>query len=190
MQTTLGDGHGSMSFENSMEPYAQLVRSLLPRAASVSLFDNSGKLLWSSAASTNPDLFALVLQAIAHIEDTPSKKGDGDGQHCALPDDVPAYLFWLRDATRQCRRHRRRGLQPAQGRCRRAAVLLCPRSPEARARAAAPRPAGARRHRHAQRVADRARQGPGTAAVGHRQSSAGERRRRPAEPARPTRPAT
>ena len=35
-----------------MEPYAQLVRSLLPRAASVSLFDNGGKLLWSSAANT------------------------------------------------------------------------------------------------------------------------------------------
>ena len=25
-------------------------------------------------------------------------EGDGDGQHCALPDDGPAYLFWLRDA--------------------------------------------------------------------------------------------
>ena len=63
-----------MSFENSMEPYAQLVRSLLPRAASVSLFDNTGKLLWSSAASTNPDLFALVLQAIAQLEG-PLEKG-------------------------------------------------------------------------------------------------------------------
>src|SRR5689334_20518232 len=82
-----------MTFENSMEPYAQLVRSLLPRAASVSLFDNAGKLLWSSAASTNPDLFALVLQAIAHIE----TDHDGVGQHCALADDGPAYLFWLRD---------------------------------------------------------------------------------------------
>jgi diguanylate cyclase (GGDEF)-like protein len=83
-----------MTFENSMEPYAQLVRSLLPRAASVSLFDNTGKLLWSSAASTNPDLFAVVLEAIAHIEGD----RDGLGQHCALADDGPAYLFWLRDA--------------------------------------------------------------------------------------------
>jgi diguanylate cyclase (GGDEF)-like protein len=88
-----------MTFENSMEPYAQLVRSLLPRAASVSLFDNKGKLLWSSAVSANPDLFALVLDAIAHIESSPQKKGDGDGQHCALADDGPAYLFWLRDAS-------------------------------------------------------------------------------------------
>ena len=86
-----------MSFENSMEPYAQLVRSLLPRAASISLFENTGKLLWSSAASTNPDLFALVLQAIAQLEGRLGKKGEVDGQHCSLPDDGPAYLFWLRD---------------------------------------------------------------------------------------------
>jgi diguanylate cyclase (GGDEF)-like protein len=86
-----------MTFENSMEPYAQLVRSLLPRAASISLFENSGKLLWSSAASTNPDLFALVLQAIAQLEGRKGKNGEVDGQHCSLPDDGPAYLFWLRD---------------------------------------------------------------------------------------------
>jgi hypothetical protein len=67
MQPTFGQGRSPVTFENSMEPYAQLVRSLLPRAASVSLFDSAGKLLWSSAANTNPDLFALVLQAIAHI---------------------------------------------------------------------------------------------------------------------------
>jgi diguanylate cyclase (GGDEF)-like protein len=84
-----------MTFENSMEPYAQLVRSLLPRAASVSLFDNAGKLLWSSVVNNNPDLFALVLQAIAHIEND----RDGVGQHCALADDGPAYLFWMRDAS-------------------------------------------------------------------------------------------
>jgi diguanylate cyclase (GGDEF)-like protein len=86
-----------MTFENSMEPYAQLVRSLLPRAASVSLFDSTGKLLWGSTASTNPDLFALVLQAIAHLEGVVGNRSDCAGQHCSLPDDVPAYLFWLRD---------------------------------------------------------------------------------------------
>ena len=83
-----------MSFEASMEPYAQLVRSLLPRAASVNLFDNTGKLLWSSATSANPELFAIVLQAIAQLE----TDRDGAGQHCVLPDEGPAYLFWLRDA--------------------------------------------------------------------------------------------
>jgi diguanylate cyclase (GGDEF)-like protein len=81
-----------MSFEASMEPYAQLVRSLLPRAASVSLFDRGGKLLWSSASSASPDLFALVLQALGE------RHADDAGQHCALADDAPAYLFWLRGA--------------------------------------------------------------------------------------------
>jgi diguanylate cyclase (GGDEF)-like protein len=92
MQAPIGDVPALMSFEASMEPYAQLVRSLLPRAGSVSLFDGSGKLLWSSAASANPDLFAVVLQALGerHVDDA--------GMHCALPDDGPAYLFWLRDA--------------------------------------------------------------------------------------------
>jgi diguanylate cyclase (GGDEF)-like protein len=89
----MGDVQRLMSFENSMEPYAQLVRSLLPRAASVSLFDSTGKLLWTSAQITNPDLFALVLQGVAQVE----ADRDGVGQHCALPDEGPAYLFWLRD---------------------------------------------------------------------------------------------
>src|ERR1043165_3155142 len=79
-----------MSFESSMEPYAQLVRSLLPRASALCLFDHSGKLLWSSVASTNPELFALVLQGI-------EQPAESVGQHCALPDEAPAYLFWLRD---------------------------------------------------------------------------------------------
>src|ERR1043165_9280583 len=88
-----------MSFETSMQPYAQLVRSLLPRASALCLFDDCGKLLWSSVASTNPELFALVLQGIAQLEgpDSNPRAGDSIGQHCVLPDDAPAYLFWLRD---------------------------------------------------------------------------------------------
>ena len=38
-----------------------------------------------------------MLQAIAQLEGPAGKKGEGDGQHCSLPDDGPAYLFWLRD---------------------------------------------------------------------------------------------
>jgi len=87
-----------MSFENSMEPYAQLVRSLLPRASALCLFDGAGKLLWSSVTNTNPELFALILQGIAHFDSQEGdRQSDTIGQHCALPDDAPAYLFWLRD---------------------------------------------------------------------------------------------
>jgi diguanylate cyclase (GGDEF)-like protein len=100
MRALMGNRPGLMSFEASMEPYAQLVRSLLPRAASVNLFDNTGKLLWSSTSRANPDLFAVVLQAIGELEEQQQKDhGDSIGQHCALPGDGPAYLFWLRDAT-------------------------------------------------------------------------------------------
>ena len=89
----MGDRSRLMTFEDSMEPYAQLVRSLLPRAASVCLFDTAGKLLWASSAETNPDLFALVLQATTHFD----ADRDGVGQLGVLQDDGPAYLFWLRD---------------------------------------------------------------------------------------------
>jgi diguanylate cyclase (GGDEF)-like protein len=103
-----------MSFEASMEPYAQLVRSLLPRAASVSLFDRSGKLLWSSASSINPDLFAVVLQAIGEDH------ADDAGMHCVLPDEGPAYLFWLRDS---------KSADPSSGRLAAVAAVVCNRPP-------------------------------------------------------------
>src|SRR5688572_19087697 len=91
------EGLAVVSFENSMEPYAQLVRSLLPRAAGVCLFDASGKLLWTSASDTNADLFALVLQGISSLD----SDRDSVGQHHNLPGDGPAYLFWLRDAAQR-----------------------------------------------------------------------------------------
>jgi diguanylate cyclase (GGDEF)-like protein len=103
-----------MSFEASMEPYAQLVRSLLPRAASVSLFDRSGKLLWSSASSINPDLFAVVLQAIGEDH------ADDAGMHCVLPDEGPAYLFWLRDS---------KAADPSSGHLAAVAAVVCNRPP-------------------------------------------------------------
>src|SRR5690349_10215884 len=95
---SFGDVPPLMSFETSMEPYAQLVRSLLPRASALCLFDPGGKLLWSSVASTNPELFALVLQGIATFDSQAGAHASQTvGQHCALPDEAPAYLFWLRD---------------------------------------------------------------------------------------------
>ena len=47
------------------EPYVQLVRSLLPRAISVALFDAHGALRWSSDAAAGPDLLNLVDDALA-----------------------------------------------------------------------------------------------------------------------------
>src|ERR1700736_3540221 len=49
----------------SYEPYVQLVRSLLPRATSVSLFDAAGAMRWTSETTTGPDFYDLVENAIA-----------------------------------------------------------------------------------------------------------------------------
>ena len=40
----------------SSDPYVQLVRCLLPRASSVSLFDAAGALRWTSETLSGPDL--------------------------------------------------------------------------------------------------------------------------------------
>ena len=100
---SLGDVPRLMSFEASMEPYAQLVRSLLPRAARAVPVRQHRQAAVVSATSTNPDLFALVLQAIAQLDGAHRfEASDGVGQHCALPDEAPAYLFWLRDERKRC----------------------------------------------------------------------------------------
>jgi diguanylate cyclase (GGDEF)-like protein len=80
----------------SFEPYAQLVKSLLPRATSIAMFDASGELRWSSENTTGPDLINLVDDAL------PAARADKQsaGQVRVL-DDVPVYLFWLRDDREQ-----------------------------------------------------------------------------------------
>src|SRR5262245_61759999 len=77
----------------SFEPYAQLVRSLLPRATSVVLFDAAGELRWSSETTTGPDLIHLVDDALAGSQDD----AQSAGRVCMLGDDMPVYLFWLRN---------------------------------------------------------------------------------------------
>ena len=44
----------------ALEPYAQVMRALLPRVLSVTVFDPNGKLRWSTEATTGPDLVHLI----------------------------------------------------------------------------------------------------------------------------------
>ncbi len=78
---------------NSLEPYAQLVRSLMPRAASVAVFDANAKLRWSNDSATWPELVTAVERS--------AQDATGDsanpGQLRVLEGDVPLYLCWLRD---------------------------------------------------------------------------------------------
>jgi len=82
---------------SSPEPYVQLVRSLLPRAASISLFDARGGLCWSSETLTGPDLAGFVSEFLAR----PLGDPDSPGEMRMLGDEQPAYLCWLRDDARK-----------------------------------------------------------------------------------------
>jgi diguanylate cyclase (GGDEF)-like protein len=77
----------------SFEPYAQLVRSLLPRATGVSLFDAAGEMRWSSETTTGPDFHNLVESALQSCGPSPQ----GPGVLRVLDGNFPVYMCWLRD---------------------------------------------------------------------------------------------
>ena len=108
----------------SFEPYVQLVRSLLPRATSVSLFDAAGAMRWSSETTTGPGF----LQSRRETRSKPAGRSpQGPGQLRMLDGSQPVYLFWIRDDAEQligivavvCR-------QPAATRTPRAAASRSP----------------------------------------------------------------
>jgi len=76
----------------SFEPYAQLIRSLLPRATGVALFDAQGEMRWTSETTTGPDLAHLVEAALPTARQ--DRQSSGETQ---MLDDAPVYLFWLRN---------------------------------------------------------------------------------------------
>ncbi|MFI4868920.1 MAG: EAL domain-containing protein [Steroidobacterales bacterium] len=75
----------------SLEPYAQLLRALLPRMNSLSVFNAAGELHWSTEMSVEPVLIALVAESIRHAESEPAS----NGEHC-MSGTEPTCLFWLR----------------------------------------------------------------------------------------------
>lgn len=79
----------------SFEPYVQLIRSLLPRAASVAIFDADGEMRWTSETTTGPDLAQFIEEIL------PQARADreGCGQLRMLPGELPVYACWLRSDT-------------------------------------------------------------------------------------------
>jgi diguanylate cyclase (GGDEF)-like protein len=75
----------------SLEPYAQLLRALLPRMNSLSVFNALAGLHWSSAMTVEPALLALIAPTIRKAESEPA----GHGEQC-MAGAEPTYLFWLR----------------------------------------------------------------------------------------------
>jgi diguanylate cyclase (GGDEF)-like protein len=81
----------------SFEPYAQLIKSLLPRASSVSVFDSNAELRWSSATTMGPDLVHLVESALAEIQQEYAEKKQDAGLLRQLDDQSVVYLLPLGD---------------------------------------------------------------------------------------------
>jgi hypothetical protein len=79
--------------QETFEPYAQLIRSLLPRASTITVFDHRGDLVWASETTVGPDLFRLVAEALT----VATVEKDSAGQLRQLPDSGPTYVFWLRN---------------------------------------------------------------------------------------------
>ena len=77
----------------SLEPYVQLIRCLLPRAASVAVFDGEGELRWSSDTLTGPDLPQIVAESLGTARGNLSSCGE----FRMLGGNQPANLCWLRD---------------------------------------------------------------------------------------------
>ncbi len=74
-----------------LEPFAQLFRAMLPRAANFAVFNASGYLRWCSDATLGPDLISRVAAQLPAARDPAS--GDGVVE---MLGGQPAYLFWLR----------------------------------------------------------------------------------------------
>ncbi|MEJ1964337.1 MAG: hypothetical protein WDO56_23460 [Gammaproteobacteria bacterium] len=77
----------------SFEPYAQLIRSLMPRAISVSVFDAAGEMRWTSETTTGPDLVNLVVDVLPNARD----QRDSAGELRSIEDSLPVYFCWLRN---------------------------------------------------------------------------------------------
>jgi len=79
------------------DPYVRLIRSLLPRTTSISMFGAGGELAWSTDPMTGPDLMNVVDDALLSARSNP----EGTGQLRLLAGNLPVYLCSLRDDEKQ-----------------------------------------------------------------------------------------
>ena len=101
----------------SFEPYAQLIRSLMPRASSVAMFDAHGEMRWTSETTTGPDLANLIEDVLPRARDAARWR-----RRAALLEGIlPCICCWLRNDVGGAHRDRRRRLPPEQHRGRRSA---------------------------------------------------------------------
>ncbi|MEP7243648.1 MAG: EAL domain-containing protein [Gammaproteobacteria bacterium] len=77
----------------SFEPYVQLIRSLMPRAAAFAMFDARGDLRWTSETTVGPDLGNLVEEVL----NTTNLSSGSDGEMRVLDGNAPVYICFLRN---------------------------------------------------------------------------------------------
>jgi diguanylate cyclase (GGDEF)-like protein len=82
--------HAPATDWSTLEPYAQLLRALLPRMSALSVFDPRGQLQWSTAMSVGPEVGAAIAETIKDPARDPSAQGVQ-----RMVANEPLYLFWL-----------------------------------------------------------------------------------------------
>jgi diguanylate cyclase (GGDEF)-like protein len=86
------DGDVPASFD--FGPYAQILRTLMPRVRGVYLYAPDTDLLWSSEGADSADLRPLIEELLVQTTQTPATARSGFRR---MIDDTPAYCFPLRD---------------------------------------------------------------------------------------------
>jgi diguanylate cyclase (GGDEF)-like protein len=75
---------------SSLEPYTQLLRALLPRMNSLSVFDARGHMHWSSEGSVAPEISTAIVDSLKDPSRDPGAAGIA-----RMAGSEPIYLFWL-----------------------------------------------------------------------------------------------
>ena len=83
---------GSATPWASLEPYSQLLRALLPRMSSLSVFDARGHMRWSSEGSVPPEISTAIVDSLNDAGRDPMSPGI-----LRMAGSEPVYLFWLVD---------------------------------------------------------------------------------------------
>ncbi|MCE3284306.1 MAG: hypothetical protein K0R70_562 [Steroidobacteraceae bacterium] len=99
MQTAMALGDAPLPVSaTSLDPYGQLIKMLLPRAQSILFYDRMGVCIWQSDGVEGPDLLALMQDA--HAEEIAGGEAGTEGFSERLPGGQTAYVFVLRDESR------------------------------------------------------------------------------------------
>ena len=166
--STPAPAHTADSAWTSLEPYAQLLRALLPRMSHLSVFNARGELHWSSEMAVGPELTPMIPQTLraAEHESARHRRAGTARQRAGVP--VLAAARRYRGGQRRRRSRSWRSASPAGGEGERRSFSFVQCAGQARDRVPAARADGARRDPDSAQLAAGAGRRSGDAAVGLR----------------------